>query len=191
MRELMLQLRWALPIWLVGLLTNWWPDNRISVKLRGMLARPFIRKCGRNLTLGSQVTLLNTHNLEIGNDVYIARGSWLNCMAGLTLEDEVVIAPYVVISTLQHTFKDGSVRHGGSIARPVRVGRGTWLAAHSTVKCGVSIGAGNLIAANSAVVKDTPDHVIVGGVPARVIKANEDRDAEFYTRSEFEASRGE
>ena len=48
MKELVNQLRWSLPIWLVCLLTNWWPDNRISLKLRGALARPFIRKCGRN-----------------------------------------------------------------------------------------------------------------------------------------------
>lgn len=188
LRELIHQLRWALPIWLVGLLTNWWPDNRVTVRLRGALAKPFVRRCGRRFALGARVTLLNTHRLEVGNDVYIAQGAWLNCLGGLVLEDEVVIGPYVVISTLQHTFKDGSVRRGGSIARPVRVGRGTWLAAHSTVKCGTAIGAGNLVASNSAVVKDTPDGVVVGGVPAKVIKPNADREPEFFTRSEFERS---
>ena len=39
MCELMYQLRWALPIWLVGLLTNWWPDTRITQLLRGLPAR--------------------------------------------------------------------------------------------------------------------------------------------------------
>ncbi len=187
-RELWLQLRWALPIWLIGLLTNWWPDNRFAIKIRGIMARPFIRKCGCNFALGAQVTLLNTHNLEIGKDVYIARGAWLNCMAGLTLEDEVVISPYVVISTVQHVFKNGSVRHGGSIGRPVRIKRGTWLAAHATVKCGVTIGAGNLVGANAAVVSDTPDHVIVGGVPAKTIRPNADGDADFHTRRELETT---
>lgn len=190
LRELVFQLRCALPMWLVGLLTNWWPDNRVSSRLRGAFAKPFIRRSGRRFALGAHVTLLNTHRLEVGNDVYIARGAWLNCLGGIVLEDEVVVGPYVVVSTLQHTFKGGSVRRGGSIARAVRVGRGTWLAAHSTVKCGVTVGAGNLVASNSAVVADTPDGVVVGGVPARVIKPNSDRDAEFTTRSEFERSRG-
>ena len=185
-REIWLQIRWALPMWLVGLLTNWWPDNRISIKLRGVLAKPFIRQCGQNFRLGADVTLLNTHNLTIGDNVYIARGGWLNCMAGLTLDNEVVLGPYVVISTVQHVFKNGSVYHGGNIADPVHVGRGSWLAAHAMVKSGVTVGEGNLVAANAAVVHDTPDHMIVGGVPAKVIKPNEDRDAEFHTRREFE-----
>ncbi|MGQ9592051.1 MAG: acyltransferase [Planctomycetota bacterium] len=190
MRELIFQLRWALPMWLVGLFTNWWPQNRVTCRLRGALAKPFIRRCGRRFSLGAHVTLLNTHRLQVGNDVYSALGAWLNCLGGLTLEDEVVIGPYVVVSTLQHTFKKGSVRRGGSIARPVRVGRGTRIAAHSTVKCGVTVGAGNLVASNSAVVSDTPDGVLVGGVPARVIQPNSDRNAEFMTRIEFEMSRG-
>jgi acetyltransferase-like isoleucine patch superfamily enzyme len=189
MNELTHQLRWALPIWLVGLLTNWMPDNRVTLRLRGALARPFIRKCGRRLLMGSHVTLLNTHRLEIGDNVYLARGTWLNCMGGLRIEDEVSFAPYVVISTLQHVFKDGSVHKGGSVARPVSIGRGTWLAAHVSVKCGVSIGKGNLVAANACVVKDTPDHVIVGGVPAKVIGPNEDGEAEFQTRAELEQAR--
>lgn len=188
--EIVHQLRWALPIWLVGLLTNWLPDNRVTIRLRGVLACPFIRKCGRRLRLGSHVTLLNTNRLEVGSDVYLARGTWLNCMGGLTIEDEVSFGPYVVISTLQHVFKNGSVHGGGSVARPVTVGRGTWLAAHVSVKCGVRIGRGNLVAANACVVNDTPDRVIVGGVPARVIGPNEDGEAEFQSRAELEASAG-
>ena len=187
MDQLRFQLRWALPLWFVGLLTNWLPDNRIASRLRGMLARPFIRSCGERFLLGANVTLLNTNRLFIGNDVYIARGTWLNCMSGLTLEDEVTVAPYVVMSTLQHVFRDGSVHGGGSIGKPIVVGKGTWLAAHVSVKCGVTIGKGNLVAANACVVSDTPDHVIVGGVPGKVIGPNTDGVAEFHSRAGLEA----
>jgi acetyltransferase-like isoleucine patch superfamily enzyme len=172
-------------MWLVGLLTNWWPDNRISLRLRCLLARPFLKRCGKNFQLGSHVTLLNPGNMEIGDNVYIAHGAWLNAMGHLTIEDEVIIAPYVTISTLQHVFKDGSVRFGGSIAQPVRVGRGSWLAAHVSVKCGITIGSGCLVAANSAVVKDLPDGVLAGGVPAKVIGPNEDGEATFQDRFEM------
>lgn len=185
MKELLYQVRWALPMWIIGALTNWLPDNRVTLRWRGRLASFVIGKCGRGFQLGAHVTLLNVHRLEVGNNVYIARGCWLNCMGGLKLEDEVVLGPYVVISTLQHVFKNGSVRFGGSIARPVSIGRGSWLAAHVSVKCGVTIGRGNLVAANSCVVKDTPDGVIVGGVPAKVIGPNKDGEAEFFRREEL------
>lgn len=187
LREVWHQGRWALPVWAVGALTNWWPDNRVTLRLRGAMARPFIKKCGRRLQLGSHVSLLNPQGLVVGNDVYIAKGTWLNCMGGLTIESEVVMAPYVVISSLQHVFKNGSVRFGGSTAAPVRIGRGSWLAAHSSVKCGVTIGEGNLVAANACVVTDTPDHVVVGGVPARVIGPNREGEAAFHSRADFEA----
>jgi acetyltransferase-like isoleucine patch superfamily enzyme len=180
------QVRWALPMWAVGAATNWWPDNRVTLRVRGALARPFIKKCGKNFQLGSRVTLLNTNALEVGDDVYLAHGTWLNCMGGMELEDEVVIAPYVVISTLQHVFNQGSVRRGGSIARSVRIGRGSWLAAHVSVKCGVNVGRGNLVAANACVVGDTPDNVVLGGVPAKVLGENRDGEAEFHTRAEFQ-----
>jgi len=184
MHELWYQLRWALPVWFLCGITDWLPDNRITYRLRGTLLRPFIRACGKNFQLGLHVTLLNTHNLRIGNDVYLAKGTWLNCLGGITIEDEVICAPYVVISSLQHVMKDGSFRFGGSSAGPVTIGRGSWLAAHVSVKCGVTIGKANLIAANACVVKDTPDHAIIGGVPGKPIGETTDGDAaELITRA--------
>lgn len=186
MGELWYQLRWALPLWFVGLLTNWLPENRIVLRFRGSLVRPFLSHCGRNFQLGAYVTLRETHRMSVGNDVYIARGAWMNAAGGLTVEDEVVLGPYVVISTTQHVFRDRSVRFGGNIARPVVIGRGTWIGAHASVKCGTRIGQGSLIAANAFVSRDLPDRVIAGGVPAEIIKPNEDGEAEFHTRQDYE-----
>ncbi len=182
MKGIIIQIRYALPLWFILLSTNWMPDNRITIRIRGFMASFFIKKCGKNFALGRDVTLLNTYNLLVGDNVYIAKGCWLNAMGSIIIEDEVVFAPYVVISSLQHVFKDNSVRFGGSITSPVLIGKGTWLAAHSAVKCGVSIGSGNLIAANSFVVSDTKDNKILGGVPAKEIKDNKNKTAKFHTR---------
>lgn len=169
-------LRYDLPLWLMGLLTNWWPDNRITIKIRGLCYRPFIKKCGRNFTVAKWVQLKGTNNLEIGNNVYFASGVWLNAMGGMSIEDEVVISPYVVISTGIHQFKNNSVRGGGTIMLPVVIGKGSWLASHVVVRAGVKIGRGVLVAGNAAVVKDTPDNVVVGGVPAKVLGDRSDVD---------------
>ena len=166
------QIRYILPLWFVLLITNWFPDNRITIKIRGVLATKFIRKCGKNLTLGRDVTINNSNNLIIGDNVYLAKSVWINALGGIIIEDEVVVAPYVVISSLQHNFKNGSVRFATSFSAPVRIGKGSWLSAHVSVKCGVSIGKGNLIAANTFVAKDTDDFKVYGGVPAKVIRDN-------------------
>lgn len=172
MNQIKTQLRYVLPLWFILLITNWLPDNRFTIRLRGWLAAPFFKKCGKRLELGRDLTLLNSYNIEIGDDVYIAKGGWLNGMGSLVIEDQVVLAPYVVISTMQHIFKDNSVRFGGSIAGKIIIGKGTWLAAHSSIKCGVSVGKGCIIGANAFVVKNTADNGIYGGVPAKFIKEN-------------------
>lgn len=185
METVKLQTRYILPLWFVLLITNWLPDNRITIRLRGWLASPFFKKCGKRLELGRDLTILNSFNIEIGDDVYLAKGGWLNGMGGLIIENEVMLAPYVVISTMQHVFKNKSVRFGGSVPGKVMIGKGTWIAAHVAVKCGVKIGEGCIIGANSFVVKDTANNAIYGGVPAKFLKENSDGGYSVYNTKEL------
>jgi len=50
------------------------------------------------------------------------------------------------------------------------VGNDVWLGNGVTVMPGVRIGHGAVVAAGSVVVKDVPDHGVVGGNPARLIR---------------------
>ena len=61
-------------------------------------------------------------------------------------------------------------------------GRGTWLATHAVVAAGVTVGKGNLIAANAVVTRDTPENVVVGGIPAKVLRPREDNPGETVSR---------
>lgn len=167
--EALYQLRFGLPLWLLQLLMAWLPDAGPFIRLRGALIALVLPGRPPRLMMGRDVTLLSVHKLSIGRSVYLAKGTWLNAVGGLTIEDEVFTAPYVVIATSKHGFKEGSVAGGGAHPAPVRIGRGTWLAAHVVITAGVEVGAGNLVAANAVVVETTPDNVIVGGVPARVL----------------------
>lgn len=141
----------------------------MTIRLRGLLVSGVLPTCGRGFTVGRDVTLLGVDRLVVGRHVYLAKGTWINAIGGVHLDDEVVTAPYTVIASSNHGFKDGSVRFGGSHPAPVRIGFGTWIGAHAVVTAGVSIGRSSVIGANAVVTKDTPDDVFVGGVPARVI----------------------
>jgi acetyltransferase-like isoleucine patch superfamily enzyme len=180
--EILYQLRYGLPLWLFQLLTAWLPDAGPFVRLRGALVALVLPGRPRRLMLGRDVTLLSVHNLYIGRSVYLAKGTWINAVGGLTIEDEVFTAPYVVIATSKHGFREGSVAEGGAHPAPVRIGRGTWLAAHAVVTAGVDVGAGNLIAANAVVVATTPENVIVGGVPGRVLGPRTDDPSEILSK---------
>lgn len=50
------------------------------------------------------------------------------------------------------------------------VGHDVWIGENTTLKGGISIGHGAIIASNSVVTKDVPPYAIVGGVPAKIIR---------------------
>ena len=177
-------IRYDLPLWLVRLLTNWWPEFGPVPEVRGKLFSLFIKKCGKGFAVGRDVSILAPDRLEVGNDVYFAKGTWVNAFGNVAVEDEVVTGPYVVIASSNHGFKDGSCRWGGTHPAPIRIGYGSWLGAHAVITAGVNIGKGNLIAANAVVIKDTPENVIVGGVPAKVIKERIDNPSKLTSRHE-------
>lgn len=165
--RLVQQLRWALPVWAVTVLTWWWPDNMPACRLRGWLLRPFIGRCGARLLVGRDVTLLNTDRLTVGDDVYLAKGVWLNAMGELHIEDEVVVGPYAVLATTRHGMRDGTTHGTATMVAPVRIGSGSWLAAHVVVGHGAEVGSGSVVAAGSLVTGKHAAGRMLIGVPAQ------------------------
>jgi acetyltransferase-like isoleucine patch superfamily enzyme len=166
MKELAYQLKYALPVWLAMLLTAWLPDNRLAIRWRGCLVALFLPGRPRRLEIGRDVTLLGLDKLRLGEDVYLAKGCWLNAIGGLSIGSECVVSPYVVISSARHRFRNGRVRHGGSSLAAVTIGEGTWLAAHTVVNAGSRIGSGCIISAASFVSGETGDNRVLRGNPA-------------------------
>lgn len=61
---------------------------------------------------------------------------------------------------------------GANLAGEVRVGRASWLGIGCSVIQQVNIGESVMVAAGAAVTRDVENHVVVAGVPAKVIKKN-------------------
>lgn len=186
LKEMKYQIRYAMPVWFVMLLCSWLPDFSPSIRLRGFLVSFFLPGKPKNLTIGRDVTLLSLKRLNIGSDVYLAKGVWVNAIGGVTISDEVVIAPYVVMSSNNHGFKNNSVKQGGAHPEPIHIGRGTWLAAHSVVAAGVKVASGNLVAANSVVTKSTSKNGVYAGVPAVKVKDRVDNPSNIQSKHDIE-----
>lgn len=54
--------------------------------------------------------------------------------------------------------------------RPIQVGHRVWLGTKSTLLKGTTIGDGSIVAANSLVSGDVAANVLVGGIPAKVLR---------------------
>ena len=148
------------------------PSYGWGIRLRGRIYKRLLGECGNNLALSSLVNIYNPSTLKCGNNVYIGYCCYIGD-GDITIDDEVVIGPYVSITGGNHLFKDGSVRFGGYQYKPISIGKGSWIGAHSSILAGVKIGKGCIVAAGTVVNKDVPDGMVVGGVPAKVIKEND------------------
>jgi acetyltransferase-like isoleucine patch superfamily enzyme len=151
-------------------LTNWLPDNVIFIRLRGLLASLFFKKCGKRLGLGRNITFYNSGQIEIGNDVYIAIGCWFSASNGVIIEDEVLFGPYNVIATSNHTRKNQSFRFGKNCGEKITINKGAWIGANCTLISGSKIGKGSVIGANSVVIGEVPDNCLVAGNPSCIKK---------------------
>lgn len=107
-------------------------------------------------------------NIHIGRNVFFNGGCRFQDQGGIYIDDGALIGPMVVLATLNHEL-DPEYR-GNLFPKPIRIGKKVWIGANATVLPGVTIGDGAIIAAGAVVTKDVPPGVIVGGVPAKIIK---------------------
>lgn len=158
------------PLRFIEIFGNFFPENAFGCKVRGLLLRSFLKKCGNNFQIGLNVKLEHLNNIEIGNNVYIGHGSWISGLrGGVKFEDEVMLGPYVKMVSSNHTFENGSARFAKGEGKKINVGFGTWIASGVIVVSGVNIGQSCLIAAGSVVTKDIPPFSKVAGIPAKII----------------------
>jgi acetyltransferase-like isoleucine patch superfamily enzyme len=115
--------------------------------------------------------------LLIGSGSYIGRFVHINAWQDVTLGRDVLIADRVFISDCGHQFTNLSVpiRHQPDpFLGAVHLKDGCWIGTGAVILPGVTVGRNAVVAANAVVTQDVPDHTVVGGVPARIIKqANE------------------
>ncbi|WKL49278.1 sugar O-acetyltransferase [Flavobacterium pectinovorum] len=107
-------------------------------------------------------------NTKIGKNVFINFDCVFLDLGGITIEENVLIAPKVSLLTEGHptSIED---RHS-LIPKPIHIKKNAWIGANATILPGVTIGENSVVAAGAIVSKDVPDNTIVGGIPAKNLK---------------------
>lgn len=138
------------------------------------------------IKIGSNVTILqnariqvfnkltgNDANVTIGNNCYI--GTSLSILAGanVEIENDVLIASNVLITSENHGMNPESeipYMNQPLLCKPVKIKEGTWIGEKVSILSGVTIGKKCIIGTNAVVTKDIPDYSIAIGIPAKVVK---------------------
>ena len=162
-------LLWA---WFVRVATNWLPDAKCCLRLRGALYSLAMKKAGRNFQVASDVRFTHLQWLSVGDNVYVGPNSVLILDDDVTIGNDVLIAHKVMITSRNHAYENGKWNKGSRRA-PIVVEDGAWIGANAAVLPGVTIGRGTVLAACSSAPKSLPDYAVCAGVPAAVKKTLE------------------
>lgn len=145
------------------------------------IVRPRYISIGDNVTIGRNVDLFvhpddpETREaiIEIGNNVHIGTNNIIGARKKIVLEENVLIAPHVMIGDHSHEYENVEIPvkfQSATGSGPVRIERDSWIGANVFIMPNVTIGRHGVIGANSVVNRNIPPYSVAVGVPARVIK---------------------
>lgn len=128
---------------------------------------------GRGGVVSPLANFANPQNLIIGDRVRISANVhlWPGPGTGrITLQDDVMIGPAVMISAANYRYNDGSpVTDQAMNEADIVIGRDTWIGYGAVILAGTEIGEGSIIGAASVVRGKIPPFSIVSGNPGTVV----------------------
>ncbi len=141
----------------------------VGRRIRNFFARKIAESLGRDVNIEKGAYF--TPGLVLGN----RSGIGIRCEVHgkVTIGDNVMMGPEVVIYTKGHAYEDTSkpmIEQGDTQMKPVRIMDDVWIGRRAIILPGVTIGSGAIIGAGAVVTKDVAPMTVVGGNPAKVIK---------------------
>lgn len=112
------------------------------------------------------------YRIKLGYNIFVNRGVYITARGPVTIGDNVLIGPGVVINSGMHQYMDQSllIRDQGHRVLPISIGNDVWIGANAVIMPGVTLGDGCVIGAGAVVTHSIPAYAVAVGVPARVIK---------------------
>lgn len=134
--------------------------------------RILLRGIGYQIGEGTKIVgpIFNSGKLIIGCNCWIGTNLKVYGNGEVRIGDYCDIAPDVTFLTGGHLIGNKIRRAGEGENYNISVGKGCWIGAKSTIARSVTIGDSSVLATCSCVINDVPENVLVGGVPARIIK---------------------
>jgi acetyltransferase-like isoleucine patch superfamily enzyme len=146
----------------------------------------YIHACPQGVTIGAGTlvmhgAVLHVYNfrdlphagIRIGRDSLIGEYTVIRGQGGVTIGDRVYTSPMVQIIAVNHVFDDPqrSFVEQGITAEGIVIEDDVWIGSGAVITDGVRVGRGAVIAAGAVVTGDVAPHTVVGGVPAKLLRA--------------------
>ncbi|UGA54990.1 acyltransferase [Vibrio sp. VB16] len=140
--------------------------------LRWVISKPFLMAKNR-VRIYEGVTLWYPYRISIGKNVTINEYTYISGYGCVSIGENVLIGHRVSILSSEHVHlsTEQTIRSQGVVAKKVDIGNDVWIGANVTILAGVTVGTGSILAAGAVVTTDVKPYTIVGGVPAKFIRA--------------------
>ena len=145
--------------------------------MRSLCRKRFFRfDEGAELRPGSFIMACS--KISIGKRVVIRPGSVFEADPragehGITIEDDVMLAPGVHLYVNNHAFHDLSIpviNQETYPSKPIVIRRGAWIGANAVILAGVEIGENSVIGAGCVITKNVPARSVVTPAPVRMLE---------------------
>lgn len=140
------------------------------------LKRFLLRWCGAKV--GENVRIVSSAKFNISGSLSIGSGTWIGHEvliiggeAEVNIGTDCDFAPRVTLVTGTHVVNiSGPKAAGQGYSLPISIGDGSWICAGATLLGGTKLGKCCVVAAGAVVKDGFESGVIIGGVPARVVR---------------------
>jgi acetyltransferase-like isoleucine patch superfamily enzyme len=140
----------------------------VSAEIRSILSQITGSEIDESVAVFTPLYINYGKNTKIGKNVFINFDCVFLDLGGITIEDNVLIAPKVSLLSEGHPI-DPIVRPS-LVPGHIHIKKNAWIGAGATILPGVTIGENSVVAAGAVVSKDVAANTVVGGIPARHIK---------------------
>lgn len=132
-----------------------------------------------NVKIGENNHILVTGSLQeigkgirIGKNTSFSENTFFGAAGGIEIGSNVISGQNVRFHAENHIFSDTSelIRKQGVTHKGIKIGNNCWIGSGVVFLDGAVVGDGCVIAANAVVGKTFSDNIIIGGVPAAVIR---------------------
>lgn len=134
---------------------------------------------GNNVKIGAFSLVTCTSHLSkygtgltIGNNSAFGRFTEFGAAGGIEIGNDVIAGSYISFHSENHVFSDPSklIREQGVTSKGIKIGNNVWIGAKVTFLDGSKIGDNCVVAAGAVVNGEFPNNVVIGGIPAKILK---------------------
>ncbi|MFN4026041.1 MAG: acyltransferase [Flavobacterium sp.] len=110
--------------------------------------------------------------LRMGNNSAIGDYTHFGAAGGIEIGNDVIMGSYISFHSENHNYDDTTqlIRNQGVTSKGIKLGNNIWVGAKVTFLDGCEVGDNSVVAAGAVVNGIFPNNVVIGGVPAKVLK---------------------